>query len=147
MTPDGSSMVDLRLSLGGGRAHVGLAGRLAEVIADELGADSETSHDIGLAVHEAAVNALRHGHRDQPDRPIEVRYSARPGHLQVIVADTGPGFDLDDRPMPPPVATSGRGLPLMRALSQRIRVQRIPAGGCEVHLEKSWPTAVGHDQK
>jgi serine/threonine-protein kinase RsbW len=72
-----------------------------------------------LALEEALVNAIRHGHACDPTRQARVRLQVNGEQVQVEVQDQGPGFDPDA--VPDPLAPeglqrpSGRGLLLMRA--------------------------------
>ncbi len=73
---------------------------------------------IRLALEEALVNAIRHGHRNDPKKTVYVRFQADAEQLMVEVEDEGPGFDPDG--VPDPLAPSnlerpgGRGVFLMR---------------------------------
>ncbi len=74
---------------------------------------------VKLAVHEAAINAFRHGNLDDPTRSIILRYLVTAGEVLVEVEDQGLGFDPSQ--VPDPLAEEhlqrrgGRGLFLMRA--------------------------------
>jgi serine/threonine-protein kinase RsbW len=73
---------------------------------------------IRLALEEALVNAIRHGHRNDPAKTVRVRYQVSEQQLTVEVQDEGPGFDPDG--VPDPLAPGnlerpgGRGVFLMR---------------------------------
>ena len=74
---------------------------------------------VTLALHEAAANGIRHGHRGDPRKRLYVRYLVTPDVVVLEVEDEGPGFDVSQAPDPlldeyidrP----CGRGLFLMRA--------------------------------
>jgi serine/threonine-protein kinase RsbW len=78
-----------------------------------------------LALEEAVVNAIRHGHRGREGQPVQVSYLVTDAWLLVEVEDQGPGFDLHR--VPDPVAEenlekpSGRGLLLMREYMNWVR--------------------------
>jgi serine/threonine-protein kinase RsbW len=71
-----------------------------------------------LALDEAIVNALRHGHRSMPGRPVQVSYLLSDVRVLAEVVDEGPGFDPHQVPDPfatdMPGRSSGWGLFLMR---------------------------------
>ena len=100
---------------------------LREVVADLTGALHQARYSardifaIHLAVEEAVVNAVKHGHRDCPNQPVWVRYQVTPDQVLVEVEDQGPGFDPDQVPDPRTPGNlercSGRGLFLMRHYS------------------------------
>jgi serine/threonine-protein kinase RsbW len=80
---------------------------------------------VRLALEEAIVNAIRHGHHDDPSRKVRVRFQVRPARVLLEVRDRGNGFDPEQ--VPDPCApenlerSSGRGLLLMRAYMSWIR--------------------------
>jgi PAS domain S-box-containing protein len=82
-----------------------------------VGADEEAAADVLLACGEAAANAVEHAFRGDPgELSVELRLSAGP-RLTVRVADTGRW-----RRVPAP-GDRGRGLPLMRAVMDSVRVE------------------------
>ncbi len=80
---------------------------------------------IRLAFEEAVCNALRHGHRDIPEEPIDLKWSVGPGRVTITVEDQGPGFkpgDIPDPTSPERIELPhGRGLMLMRAYMTDVR--------------------------
>jgi signal transduction histidine kinase len=58
-------------------------------VADEIvSVSQQLEQAVPLMVHEAVVNALKHGH---PSR-VTVSVEGRPGELRIVVADDGRGF-------------------------------------------------------
>jgi len=80
---------------------------------------------VQLAVREAIVNAIEHGHRGDPTKQVRIRYLINPLGFLTQVEDEGPGFRPDWVMHPPgtQVATeqSGRGLRLMRQHMTEVR--------------------------
>jgi serine/threonine-protein kinase RsbW len=80
---------------------------------------------VRLALEEALVNAIRHGHHDDPMRHATVSILVGPERILVEVQDEGEGFDPKD--VPDPLApenlerSSGRGLHLMRTYMTWVR--------------------------
>jgi serine/threonine-protein kinase RsbW len=74
---------------------------------------------VRLALEEAIVNGIKHGHRNDPRKVVRVRYHVSAARLLAEVEDQGPGFD--PRQVPNPCdpdrldKPSGRGLLLMRS--------------------------------
>ncbi len=105
-----------------------------------LGFEAGATQDFQTAVTEAVTNAVRHG---SPDKgagggALRVRgLRTGEGALRVEVTDGGAGLPpaLTQAVMPAPDALSGRGLPLMRALSDSVEF-RLDAGGHCVALLK-----------
>jgi serine/threonine-protein kinase RsbW len=78
-----------------------------------------------LALEEAVVNALRHGHRFDPAKQVRVRFRVDAYEALAEVEDEGPGFDPDSVPDPTAAENldkpSGRGLLLMRHFTSWVR--------------------------
>jgi serine/threonine-protein kinase RsbW len=73
---------------------------------------------IRLALEEALVNAIRHGHRNDTTKTVHVRFQATERQLLVEIQDEGPGFDPEGvaDPLAPEnlEQPGGRGVFLMR---------------------------------
>ncbi len=71
-----------------------------------------------LALEEAVVNAIRHGHRNDTSKRVDVQFQVSQQQLLVEIHDQGPGFDPDG--LPDPLAPEnlerpgGRGVFLIR---------------------------------
>jgi serine/threonine-protein kinase RsbW len=72
-----------------------------------------------LALEEAVINAIKHGHLGDTTKTVRVSYCVDPEQALVNVEDEGPGFDPDDvaDPLDPEnfERGTGRGLLLMRS--------------------------------
>jgi serine/threonine-protein kinase RsbW len=92
---------------------------------------------VRLALEEALVNAIRHGHRGDPTKEVRLRYAVCAEEVLAEVKDQGPGFD--PAAVPDPCATenlertAGRGLLLMRHYLTEVRFN---ARGNAVTLRK-----------
>lgn len=92
---------------------------------EEAGYHDRDRFAVRMAVEEAVVNAVRHGHQGDPTKVVCVRF--RVGRQQVLVSveDEGAGFAPDR--VPNPLApeglarSSGRGLFLIRAYASWVR--------------------------
>jgi GAF domain-containing protein/anti-sigma regulatory factor (Ser/Thr protein kinase) len=92
------------------------------------GASDDEAFDITVACQEACANAVEHAYGPGP-RSFEVEASYDAGTVRVVVRDHG-------RWRAPRGTQRGRGLPLMRALMERVDVHET-AVGTEVVLERS----------
>jgi serine/threonine-protein kinase RsbW len=105
-----------------------------------LGLDDDACHRIGLAAHEAVVNAIVHGNRRDPGRPVEVQLACDGEGLVIRVADRGDGFDpagVADPLLPENLLRpGGRGLLLMRALMDEVGHRPGPTGGTVATLRR-----------
>jgi serine/threonine-protein kinase RsbW len=96
--------------------------RVLEVVTGAMAGANYPEKEIfraRLALEEAIVNAHKHGHRGDWDRPVTVRFYVSVEGMVAEVEDQGAGYDPAQ--VPDPLApenlerTSGRGLLLMRA--------------------------------
>ena len=75
---------------------------------DESAFSDDERHDIVLATHEAAVNAMTHGNGLDPAKRVVISIRVTPQTAEIEVVDEGDGFDW-------------------QAATQRVREGRIPA--------------------
>jgi serine/threonine-protein kinase RsbW len=93
---------------------------LTRIVASMHGAGFADKEVFGarLTLEEAMVNAIRHGHRGDTSKRVDVRFYVNEEQLLVEIQDQGPGFDPDG--LPDPLAPEnlerpgGRGVFLMR---------------------------------
>jgi len=87
---------------------------------------------IRLALEEALVNAIKHGHQGDPSKEVQLRYHLTAECLLAEIEDQGPGFNPEE--VPDPFApenlerSSGRGLLLMQNYMTWVRFNE--AGNC-----------------
>jgi serine/threonine-protein kinase RsbW len=55
---------------------------------------------VRLALEEAVVNAIKHGHQGDPTKEVHVLYWVGPQQVVLVVEDQGPGFHPDEVPDP-----------------------------------------------
>jgi len=101
-------------------------------VAAEAGFQGEQVHEICMAVREAAINAVLHGNKYDPQKKVRVCFETKPGMLQVTITDEGPGFEPEH--VPDPLAPknllkqSGRGIFLLRSYMDEVRFRRLATG-------------------
>lgn len=112
--------------------------------AEQAGFDEDDQHRIGMAVRECMVNAVVHGNRYNRNKKVRVRVQlekADAGRLTISITDQGEGFELHDVPDPLHdnnlLRHSGRGLFLMGAFMDDLKVRKAEQGGTEVTLVKN----------
>jgi serine/threonine-protein kinase RsbW len=117
--------------------------RVVDLIARLMADESYPTRDIyavGLALTEALANALKHGHREDPNKVVRFRCWGNEEEITASVLDEGTGFDPNA--VPNPVLhenlgrPSGRGLVLMRAYTSSLRFNANGNG-----LTMSWRRA------
>ena len=117
-----------------------LAEEVGVRVAAAAGFDEDDQYKIGLAVHEAVMNAFQYGNEQQRERKITVLFELFPEKLVIHVTDQGTGFRLADVPDPRTddnvLCDSGRGVLLMKAFMDEFDVQVSATGGAEVVMAK-----------
>jgi serine/threonine-protein kinase RsbW len=101
-------------------------------LATQLGFNHDQVYQISMAVREATINAVLHGNRFDPQKKVELTLEPVGRNLVVSVRDQGEGLDIDS--VPDPLAPenllkqSGRGIFLIRAFMDEVRVNSSPSG-------------------
>jgi serine/threonine-protein kinase RsbW len=98
-------------------------------LAHEMKCGEEQLSDVELALHEALVNAVVHGNRQDPDKKVCVRCFCQPKRgMLLVVEDEGAGFDPNTVPDPTQAErlfeSHGRGLYLIQRVVDRVRYSR-----------------------
>jgi len=117
---------------------------LVHAASDEVcrlaGIDEDAMLNLGLALREATVNAMKHGNLLAEERPVKVAFELTSDRLEVTVSDEGKGFDFRravDPRLPENLAkTNGRGLFLMKSFVDEVRFIHTPGVGTTVSLVK-----------
>ena len=100
-----------------------------------LGVTSDTRTDIALALTEACANVIQHaGEGDE----YEVKASTRDGRCVIEVVNTGNGAAIPPARGPvAPTAEHGRGLKIIDAVVDNVRLTGNGREGTTVHFEKA----------
>ena len=122
-----------------------LLDRVTTLLCERAGFDEDACTQVTLAVIEAGTNAIQHGSRGDPVRPVEVDFSLWPDRIEVAVRDRGPGFDPSlvggDVTSPEHLLDSrGRGIFIMRACMDEVDF-RFDDAGTTCLLVKRRPAA------
>lgn len=87
---------------------------------------------IRLALEEALVNAIKHGHQGDPSKEVQFRYHLTEECILAEIEDQGPGFKPEDVPDPFTPENlerpCGRGLLLMQNYMTWVRFNDV--GNC-----------------
>jgi len=127
--------VIVKLSLPRDAASVSLSRRLIRSALVTLGVADDVRHDVELALTEACANVVRHASRADE---YEVSVRMEDTRCVIDVADRGPGYDERTlvNAMPHATAEEGRGLHLIRMLTDNVRLAHHPERGTIMHFEK-----------
>jgi serine/threonine-protein kinase RsbW len=113
--------------------------------AEQTGFGEDDRHRIGMAVRECMVNAVVHGNRYNRNKQVHV--SVLIGKFEtglrfvIRITDQGEGFEVQEVPDPLHdtnlLRHSGRGLFLMGAFMDDMKVRKVAPAGTEVTLVKN----------
>jgi serine/threonine-protein kinase RsbW len=109
--------------------------------ADFVGFDEDEQHRIGMAVRECMVNAVVHGNRYNRNKQVHVNVALSDERFIIRIIDQGEGFEVQEVPDPLHennlLRHSGRGLFLMGAFMDDMKVRKVLPSGTEVTLVKN----------
>ena len=120
-------------------------------VAEQTGFDEDEQHRIGMAFRECMVNAVVHGNRYNRKKQVHVRVAKNTDQFTIQITDQGEGFEVQEVPDPLDETNllrhSGRGLFLMGAFMDDVKVRKVLPSGTEVTLVKNILThdILGHD--
>lgn len=117
--------------------------RLVQGIAEQMDFGEDDTNAIAISVIEAGTNAIQHGHKKDPSKTVEFRFALYPDQLQILVHDSGPGFNVQEvlniDPTSPEslLKSRGRGIYIMRQMMDEVDFTIRPSEGTSVHLRKT----------
>ncbi|MCU0254697.1 MAG: ATP-binding protein [Acidobacteria bacterium] len=134
--------IRITMSLPSRPEYLDLVQEVAVSVARLCGFAEDGQMDIGLAMREGAVNAMKHGNKYDPRLPIDVEITGSIERVTMTIRDRGAGFDpqaVPDPTLPENILKpSGRGLFLINTLVDEVRIHpRSP--GIELVLVKRRP--------
>ena len=128
--------MSVRLSLPREADSVPAVRRLLRCALTILRVDREPSADLEIALTEACANVVRHATGTDH---FEVCLDVGDQRCAIDVVDTGSGFDPTQAGEPVRAdSVRGRGLYLIKALSENVRMHSEPRRGSLIHFEKSF---------
>jgi serine/threonine-protein kinase RsbW len=120
--------------------NVEIAEEINRRICMTAGCGEEEEFQVGMALHEAVINAIWHGNKNDPSKRVWLQFRFFPERLEIHVRDEGQGFDVEK--VPDPVldsnllSVSGRGIFLIRKFMDEVRVEQPKSGGTEIIMVK-----------
>ncbi len=126
-------MKELSVDIVDNRRDLPLCREAVENLAAEAGFVGNDLGDIVCAVFEGCVNAATHGRMGRCG-PVTLTLRVHADRFEAVVKDSGNGTCHTDSPMPPPASYRGRGVPLMKALMDEVRLEND--NGCRLTLVK-----------
>lgn len=112
--------------------YLRLIGKIGEKVAEEIDCTEKVREtlpgQLAVVLTEGLVNAIRHAHKDNPNKDIHVRINISDKVLVVRIYDNGVGFDLDAIPdpcfTPCGMEEKGRGIFILRTLMDTVKYTR-----------------------
>ena len=135
--------IKLVLSLPRDAASVPVSRQVLDGCLETLGVTADTRTDIALALSEACANVIQHA---GPGDEYEVMARASDGRCVIEVINTGGSQVRAPAGAMPLLAEHGRGIGIMNAVVDNLRLTGDGRTGTTVHFEKalSWePDAAG----
>jgi serine/threonine-protein kinase RsbW len=127
--------LDLAVSLPSETGSVPVMRRLAGQALRAFGVNDDHIHDVQLAITEACANVIDHA-LDSDTYEVQVELASH--RCTITVIDQGGGFDSTAVPEEAEMsAEAGRGLALMRTLTDNVAFHNEPQAGTVVHMVKN----------
>jgi serine/threonine-protein kinase RsbW len=73
---------------------LGVLDRVTDSVCERMAFDDDARARVTMSVIEAGTNAIQHGHRRDASKPVDIEFHVLPDALEIVVHDTGKGFDL-----------------------------------------------------
>lgn len=111
-------------------------------IAAKSGFKDEQQEQIALAVDEACTNVIKHAHKFNANRLIDIQVLTDPRKMQITISDKGKGFDTGSLEQPDiqkfvkEQRHGGLGIYLMKTLMDEVSYDFNPGVKNQVHLTK-----------
>lgn len=128
--------IEIALCLPREARTVALVRSVALTTFERFGVSADCIDDIRLAISEACTNVIEHS---ESSDEYEVRLAVDGKRCTISVIDAGRRFDHADLSgsMPATDSPGGRGLALMKALTDRVDFELEPEAGTVVRLVKT----------
>ncbi len=128
--------IELKLCLPRDEVTIPVTRRILRCALDALGVRDDVMRDAALALTEACANVVEHS---GPGDEYEVHVGIEDGACVIEVVDAGRGWDADalaGLSVADATAEQGRGLHLIHALTENVRMENHPRKGAMMHFEK-----------
>lgn len=125
--------IDLEIRLPREATSVPIVRRLLRSCLTDLGASEETCLDIELAVDEACANVVLHA-TEADDYKVQASIADQRCSIDIINAGSS-AFPLSDA-TPADTAEHGRGLQIINAVAENLKLDGHDSNATELHFEK-----------
>lgn len=143
VTPDPTPPEIIAIRIPSRLELLGILDRITESVCQRLKFDEDTCCQVSMSVVEAGTNAIQHGHGKDATKPVDFEFRLLPDALEIVVEDTGPGFDVSgvngDITSPEHIFDArGRGIFIMRSCMDKVDFT-FTGTGTRVRLLKNRP--------
>ena len=118
--------------------YLGAVDAAIQDLAREFSCAQKRIDDFSTALIEACTNAIEHGNKYAKDKRVRVEVNLNGRRLIARVFDEGKGFDFSkvdsDTTPPDPLSERGRGIIIMKAFTDELKISRASEGGVCVEL-------------
>ena len=120
--------------------YLGAVDAVVQDLAREFSFSDKCINDVSTAIVEACTNAIEHGNNYSRNKRVRVAMRFEGKTITTQVCDQGEGFDFDnlseeDDP-PDPLSERGRGIIIMKALTDSLTFSHDHVKGLCVELKK-----------
>jgi putative Holliday junction resolvase len=130
----------LEISVPSSVEYLALVDAVCEAFCTWANVPRQIADDVSMAAIEAATNAIVHGNGSDASKKARLVFSKVGCDVTITISDEGAGFDPDSVPCPVDeerlLATSGRGIFIMRSVMDDVRITFPEKGGTVVRLVK-----------
>jgi serine/threonine-protein kinase RsbW len=128
---------------------LGVLDKVADSLCERMEFDDDVRSRVTMSVIEAGTNAIQHGHMRDASKPVDIEFHVLPDALEILVHDTGKGFDLNkvNGNVTSPdhlLDVRGRGIYIMRECMDSVEFD-FSSGGTTCRLVKKRPPASAQD--
>lgn len=120
--------------------YLGIVDAVVQDLAREFSCSDKCINDVCTAIVEACTNAIEHGNKFSKTKRVRVAISFELKTITTQVCDQGDGFDyqsfLEITDPPDPLSERGRGIIIMKALSDSLTFRHNSGKGLCVELTK-----------
>lgn len=113
-------------------SSVQMVEEMTEKLALQAGFEEDDASQLAMVAREAAVNAVLHGNKYDPQKKVCATFELTSEELRIQISDEGGG--MDPEAIPDPLApenimrSSGRGVFLMRAIMDEVHFRQLTPG-------------------
>jgi len=135
-TSDGKEVFLVELNIPSDLDLVKMVVDLGTSLIDLKGFGSDDASALRFAIHETLVNAIEYGNKNIENARVNIKFYLKGDCFYTDIEDEGSGFDPDELADPTDpenlLKANGRGIFLVRSMTEDFKVQKKPDRGVRV---------------